>query len=176
MENEHFWSWLAGFIDGEGSIGLRRNTLPKQRFAYKHYLSLAQKDMSVLEFVKSNIGGCITTEICKGRTYYHFFLYNRQKLLEILPRVIPFMKVKRKQAELLIDYFNRCGFNDMSCYELRREYFKRFMLLNTNGNGDKGGRYKAFEERRKIMAEDDYVKPQFCLSCSAKHSRDLERA
>lgn len=24
------------------------------------------------------------------------------------------------------------------------------------------------------MAEDDYVKPQFCLSCSAKHSRDLE--
>jgi len=24
------------------------------------------------------------------------------------------------------------------------------------------------------MAEDEYVKPQFCLSCSAKHSRDLE--
>ncbi len=24
------------------------------------------------------------------------------------------------------------------------------------------------------MAEDEYVKPTFCLSCSAKHSRDLE--
>jgi queuine/archaeosine tRNA-ribosyltransferase len=31
------------------------------------------------------------------------------------------------------------------------------------------------EIRSDIMAaEDEYVKPQYCLSCSAKHSRDLE--
>jgi hypothetical protein len=163
--DEKFYCWLAGFADGDGSIGIRRNTLPKQKFAYKPYLSLSQKDRSVLDFVKSHIGGCVVQDKYKNINHHHFFIYDHNRLLKILPRLIPYLQVKRKQAELMLEYFDRCPYNDNKCYELRGEYFKRFMLLNTNGNGDKGSRYLEFERklRRNSMPEESYMNKPYCL-------------
>ena len=149
-EDSHFWSWLAGFIDGEGSIGIRRNAYKKQRFSYKPYFSLAQKNRNVIDFIQSKIGGLIAVDKGKPNCFYHhFFIYNRDKLQDILPKLIPFLKIKNKQAELMLEYYNNCPHNDAKCYKLRGEYFKQFMLLNTHGNGDKGGRYLEFERKLK---------------------------
>ena len=106
-------AYLAGFIDGEGYIGLtfQRKKETSQHSAtprYHPYLIIANNNSSVLFFIKDIIG--------EGRVYrlkrskenqlpgFQYKLTKTNTLEALLSAIEPYLFVKQQQTKLLIKY------------------------------------------------------------------------
>jgi len=102
---EQWVCWAAGFFDGEGSIGIRKDS--KTRHYYLH-LTVAQVDVASLQVIQSLFGGRINqrekrTEKRRAISSWRLASQGARQVLEAL---LPFLIVKRRQAELAIDLCN----------------------------------------------------------------------
>lgn len=99
-------SYIAGFIDGEGTISMHKRR-KNGRLQFVWYLSIVNTDKEVLEYIKEAIGfgtiriknmtnGHLGSKPCYGLYYSH----NQAK--KILQALYPYLKVKRRQAGLII--------------------------------------------------------------------------
>ena len=59
MESKLDRRWLAGFFDGEGTIGMYYRIYPSGKINFKRYVYLANTRLDILESVKSEFGGYI---------------------------------------------------------------------------------------------------------------------
>lgn len=97
-------AWLAGLIDGEGSIMLVR----RKSGHWRPVVSIANTDLRLMEALQERIGG--------GRVYMHRLQpqHNHKRTsytwrmtsaeMRIwLPRAMPWLVCKREQAELLLE-------------------------------------------------------------------------
>ncbi len=101
MTKEVASAYFAGFFDGEGYIGL----LKRQRGKYTEYfvqISIGQNDGAVMDWIKENFGGNVYLVKRDGSFYW---TSSNRKALEILKRILPYMKYKKPQAELAIEFF-----------------------------------------------------------------------
>lgn len=101
MTKEVSSAYFAGFFDGEGYIGL----LKRQRGKYTEYfvqLSIGQNDGAVMDWIKENFGGNVYLVKRDGSFYW---TSSNRKALAILKRILPYLKYKKPQAELAIDFF-----------------------------------------------------------------------
>lgn len=108
------FAWLAGFIDGEGSIGIYRERDKRKGENYFHLrasLSIANTNKPALEKAKEIIGGGTiiehTTRIVGHKTTYHLMLRESQLLLETLLKISSYLVIKDKQAHLVADFIDR---------------------------------------------------------------------
>jgi hypothetical protein len=94
-------AYVAGFIDGEGFIGIQRNNL---------VLKIAQCRDGVLHKLKQTFGGNVHS---KGLDYEkhpqwskasEWALYN-QKTCDLLKECLPYLVVKREEAEYAIQFW-----------------------------------------------------------------------
>ncbi len=85
-----YWAWLAGFVDGDGSIGTYvNNGYPTIR------LSIAQKDRLVLEEIRQDLGvGSISGTL---------LVLGPAATREVLRRMMPYLRVKRFRAQEALD-------------------------------------------------------------------------
>ena len=100
-----FKAWLAGFIDGEGCIAINYQHHKDGR--KKHYLSLriTQKFAEPLLKIKEIYGGSVCyTHTKKNKTYEH--ITASIKAETILRDVLPYLTVKKAQAELALKFRN----------------------------------------------------------------------
>ncbi len=99
-EDKAFWIYFAGFVDADGSIGMRRNwDRGQKRFYYKPFVSVSQKDKAVLEFFKSKIGcGYIAESRWKGRKYWILMFASFKDVKYILEKICPYLVVKKEKA------------------------------------------------------------------------------
>jgi len=140
-------AWLAGLIDGEGSIGLGWVTTNRKK-GKKHLRPGIQIAMSHL--------GCMdeVARLTDQKVYVYkpykesyrdqgnIFIGGMKKILKILVAVYPYLHCKKKQAELLILYIgSRLRFRDRSWeywgytdYEL--EIYEELRKLNKRGKLD----------------------------------------
>ena len=97
--------YFAGFFDGEGYIGLLKRTRGKY---IEHFvqLSLGQKDGEIMGWIKENFGGNVYLVKRDGSYYWTSSNKNAYKLLK---RIIPYLKYKKPQAELAIEFFEGRG-------------------------------------------------------------------
>ena len=135
-------AWCAGIIDGEGTITLTANKggkklsniVPRVLFTMTH-------KKSVEEFGKIMKIGKVRRK--KRDKIYHKYRYYWQtggrtavKIAEIL---LPYLITKKKQAELIIHYKNKCmvekgvTFIIPEIQRKRRYYVKRIRKLNKKG-------------------------------------------
>lgn len=95
-------AWVAGFLDGEGcfTVGVSRG---RRKFDPK--ITLTQKDYRPVEKLLSVIGGraYIDASRLDGRVFHVWAMSGATQLSEILPKIIPFLVLKREQAELLYE-------------------------------------------------------------------------
>lgn len=115
--NEIKKSWLAGFIDGEGYIGItfqfKKSTKTSEASPRYHpYLIITSTNLGVLVYIKKIIGERKLYNINKNKNVKHkeAFQYKLSKmnvLLEILNCIIPYLKIKQVQCKILIDYITR---------------------------------------------------------------------
>ncbi len=109
-DNELFWSYLAGLIDTDGSLSIRRNKaqMNDRNYRYCPMIQLSMNDIRGLNFIKENcpFGNF---KIFKARTCVTGFtnkwaVQSRNDVIAILERIIPYLYVKQENAKILLDF------------------------------------------------------------------------
>lgn len=105
-------AYLAGFIDGEGSFGIyymgdhhRDNRNGNRYYCARLRLSVTDKD--VLDYLSSVWSGVVLKTSNHGfgcEPLYILQWQSQSSLLTLLPQIIPYLRIKRMQAELLLEW------------------------------------------------------------------------
>lgn len=101
--------WLAGFIDGEGTIGLRRRKDARLRKGYgiDPYVSITNTNLNVLKEIQKTFGGSIGVthdKIGNHRKVYRLRILSHEDILKILEDIKPHLLLKSRLSELVINY------------------------------------------------------------------------
>lgn len=103
----HMAAYLAGFIDGEGTLTITRHTR-KDRPGYKRFnirLAVYNTNLSLLKYIQSHFGGTLMIAKRSGGIWKDQgqLAWAEEQIVEILELVRPFLFAKRKQAEILLE-------------------------------------------------------------------------
>lgn len=110
-------AWLAGLVEGEGTVGLARcNSKSAPRAYLRPHFQIANTDLRILnkafEIVSGITGKCpvITAstrpKACR-KTGYVLKVHTQWELLLLLPKLAPFLISKREQAEIVFAFCSR---------------------------------------------------------------------
>ena len=99
MPSANDLAWLAGFIDGEGSICL----LPRRTTGITPACTIYNTDLSVLEIIRGWFGGqlYVKRRSPKRKPVGHLVFQN-DRALRVLHSVRPYLRVKHRQADLAL--------------------------------------------------------------------------
>ncbi|OLS33853.1 hypothetical protein BTR22_19930 [Alkalihalophilus pseudofirmus] len=101
-------AYLAGIIDGEGTISLTRAHLKENR---RPVISIPSNDRELLDYIKNLVGGYITSKKnYKPGTHkdsYVLSVKNKSMVMSILRDIIPYLKIKQKKlrAQFILDHY-----------------------------------------------------------------------
>ena len=103
-------AYAAGIIDGEGCICLMRDTSKKNgRTKYTLSVQVVMTNKCVVEYLRHTFGGLIREDDGSKKGYskvYYWGVRTRQVGI-LLKKILPFLRGKRKQAELAIEISDR---------------------------------------------------------------------
>lgn len=104
-------AYIAGFIDGEGTISIWREKRPANRSGYrfKAAVHVFNTDKSVLEWIKSTVGSgwIVVKNVPKPKHKQVWALvFSASTVKELLPQLQPYLKVKHLQASLVIQFLS----------------------------------------------------------------------
>ena len=108
-------AYLAGLIDGEGCIGIyARKPNGTRRFLY-HQLQVivGMGEPEAIDFMAQVTAGYHSLRYnrdIKGHTVHEIRLYG-QKGASFLKEILPFLRNKRPQAEIAIEFYQNCNFS-----------------------------------------------------------------
>ena len=86
--NETFYAYIAGMIDADGHIGTGRN---------RYKVTIANNYLPMLEHIQFHVGGHIS-EDDRGRIKTYQLNFRVHEQIELLPRIIPYLIVKKQKA------------------------------------------------------------------------------
>lgn len=129
--------YAAGFFDGEGSIGIRR-----ERNIYRLEVNATQTTAEVLIAFQEKYGGKVTKRNKeKSRDLYMWRVYT-QNADAFLKDVLPFLIVKQERAKLALEfrashyghaYGNAKAVAGTAIGEFRKTCFAKMKKLNQRG-------------------------------------------
>lgn len=94
-------AYLAGIVDGEGCVFIQK----------KHVLTLTigMRDREAIDLFSSYFGivGRTRTKDKKGGIH-HVWCVTHRRAFTALKELLPYMRVKRRQAELALEFYERC--------------------------------------------------------------------
>jgi hypothetical protein len=150
-------AWLAGFVDGEGYIGIIRqrkkeNSRQSASLLYHPYLIIANNNYDVLLFIKSMIkdGGIYEFRRKKSLRFhgnekpsFQYHLRKMDRLKEILNIIYPYLRIKKEQCKLIINFINARksawrvsgkGSRGISSFSsLEETIYQKLLVLNKRG-------------------------------------------
>ncbi len=148
-------AWLAGFIDGEGYIGIerqRKKETNKQSASllYHPYLIIANSNYNVLEFIKKCIGYGHIYEVKRKKSKSHhknekpgfqYKLTKMDKLGPLLDTLRPYLHLKQQQCDLLLNFINLRKnakriygpYRGVTSYTIEEEIYQKLRILNKRG-------------------------------------------
>lgn len=102
--NEADLSYIAGFFDGEGCCGIKQIKRPH---AIHHcaYVTVSQVRPEVLYWMQSHFGGSIMWKKPRRNSGIWAWQLSNKKALAFLSAVIPYLKIKKSEAELVVSAF-----------------------------------------------------------------------
>ena len=100
-------SYLAGFIDGEGYIALKVDRSKSNgNLHYVPIIKIAQTDEAIICWIKESFGGWYyKRESVKDSNHKdsYYWTLTGKNLKPFLQKVYPYLKLKRKQCELVLE-------------------------------------------------------------------------
>lgn len=150
MSNENLeLAWLAGIMDGEGTIGLNKvkKKTPKG-YVVSPRIAVANTDKLMIDKVceilkrygiKHNVSTYKDKNIKSAKLVYKLGICSFGNILSVCEKLLPFLVSKREKALLVVEYIKMrlkvlesCGINDS--YDGRElEYYDKFRKLNKVG-------------------------------------------
>lgn len=105
-------AYLAGYIDGEGYLGIILNN-KGTHVSYQPVIKIASVDETTIKWLQESFGGWTHTRKLGGnqKNAYTWTLAGR-KILPFIQPVIPYLKLKKPQAEMLkrrIQLYDKVG-------------------------------------------------------------------
>lgn len=101
--------YLAGFMDGEGSIMITKlSPRESSRAYYRARIDLANTDWRALEEIRDQYGGILVAgprQRDTWKTAYHL-VWTDGRVARLLARLRPYLRLKRKQADLVLEFIN----------------------------------------------------------------------
>src|SRR3989344_4627794 len=138
-------AYLAGIVDGEGTVTLTRNNVYRHRYLT---LTISNCELPLLTYVASLIGvGQITTKRVynpKHSPGYTFQIQSRQAI-DVIKVILPFLKTyKKKRAVFALKHYLKLtprNGNYTPAILKRREHFIEtfFAILPENAKTRRGG-------------------------------------
>lgn len=112
MATEAELAYIAGFIDADGCIGTQQVKGRSGKIHRYPTLSASQKTKEVLVFVQHILGGQITIRPGnpKGLSTtptYVWRLTGKERILEALQRLLPYLIVKHEKAKHAVNQFRQ---------------------------------------------------------------------
>jgi len=129
--------YIAGVIDGEGTIGLRGSIKGRPHW-YCPHIMIGNSNLEMLKFIQKLIGGRIYTRKFPDTNNKNCYTINWQSIADvdrILRLILPLLIVKRPQAELLLAW---CEVHDVHISDTDiHAFFKEGLnKLNKKGRTD----------------------------------------
>lgn len=106
-------AYAAGFLDGEGCIKIaKRNPRNGRSANYSLLVSITQKDGRPVDWLFGNFGGVVYLKNKKtdGSNWIYEWRSTDTGAYKFLKSVVPFLLVKKEQAELAIQFQERREF------------------------------------------------------------------
>ena len=105
-------AYMAGIIDGEGTIGIYRSTSKSGKNSFQVWVIVVQKNPIIIDWMKERFGGPRLFRMVRNRTFfsvngpskkiyqtYRWYLMGK-KAGDLLKKVRPFLVLKGKKADL----------------------------------------------------------------------------
>lgn len=108
----HDAAYLAGFLDGDGYITIRRSNCRKAKNpAYRLVIGFTNTDLSVLTWIAKTVGaGCINpksrSDEARHAPAFELTIHQRDIQRNLLASILPFSKVKVRQIETAIAFLD----------------------------------------------------------------------
>jgi len=135
------WSYLAGFIDADGTISIRKND--KAGKSYRPYVSIANTNRDVLELFKYQLGrGAICTKKAKKENHSESYevRWDHNVALFICEHCYPYLTIKKARAELLLSdwklYTPRNGKYTDTLWRKKLDLVRNMRILNSRGSNN----------------------------------------
>ncbi|WP_456277734.1 LAGLIDADG family homing endonuclease [Bacillus sp. AK128] len=103
-------AYIAGIIDGEGSISLTRMNREEHR---RPCISIASTDYELLTFIQSTIGGVISNKKNYNpkihKASYTLVVKTKDEVFNTLECIVPFLRItkKKNRALFILDKYNK---------------------------------------------------------------------
>ena len=106
------YSYLAGLFDGEGTIRINagRNIKSYTNTRYSPAISIGMSDEKVIKLISKTFKGKVNINrecVLNRKTMYRWGTSGRNRVSEILKILLPYLKVKKPQALLVIKFCER---------------------------------------------------------------------
>jgi hypothetical protein len=133
-------AYFAGLVDGEGTVSLWRNVNPKNRsgVSYKVTFTIAQANAPFLEDVRTMVANGVVA--LSGRNKPHqkvtyALRFNGSQARWILPQIMPYLRIKRRQAEIVMEYLGLFDTSrrDPAAHVRRAALYEECHALNRRG-------------------------------------------
>ena len=107
----NLYAWMAGFLDGEGSISLRSEIRPNGQLIFRRRVCVVNTNEPVLQVFKDNFGGSL-----RARTYMKRYSFTaRHKIVyewslhgtkadQFISAILPHLRLKKRHAELWLEF------------------------------------------------------------------------
>jgi hypothetical protein len=136
-------AYMAGMVDGEGSVTLIKAAWKRNRagFQFQPLLTIANTFRPVLERLVEMCGNgrivaTYNTKHAAHKVGYRV-VFTSNQIRHVLPQLVPYLVIKKRQAELLIEYLGewRKGLHitDES-YRRGEDFRQQLRALNQRGN------------------------------------------
>lgn len=95
-------SYMAGFFDGEGYIGILKRQRKTYNPEYFIQISIGQKDGHIMDWVMENFGGHLHN-VKRDGSYY--WIVSNKDAYKFLKKIKPYLIYKKPQAELALEFY-----------------------------------------------------------------------
>jgi len=117
-------AYLAGLIDGEGTVSITKQKQYKRKlFALRPWLIVSNTNAPLILFLKRNYGGSIHRQKQRGNSKpeLRWQVLEQKEIKNILVRVFPYLRIKKVRAKLLLRF--------LISREKRKPYSKRELAI-----------------------------------------------
>jgi len=139
--------WLAGVLDCDGHIGMfRRSSNGVKNAVSPHYhrpvVQISQTKRELIDRVCEIVGsGKVYGKKEEGKSNLYHYRMREKGLVRVLEAIIPYLILKKRQAQLLLKFCNRKTYNGRRIadeeYARREAIHTELAILNRKGPGDK---------------------------------------
>lgn len=107
-------AWLAGFVDGEGYIGIVRtkkkaNQTQSDSLLYHPWIIITNTNLNIVEYILTVVSAQKRASLRRTegqKASYQIKISKFENVIELLEYLLPYLRLKVEQAKLVIQFCN----------------------------------------------------------------------